>query len=357
VGCLPKNAVLSLELSNSGGSYAAFSSEAVFTEQSIPYRGATRNERLMLTRCIEMGYPAELAKAVTPVLSEFLKERELGCIRIHDLVAYLRSEINGNGEFSGEEDEVEPDDWDETLLDQEVFTEDLISSPMLLEGLESAASKGNAFAHYALALIHEDPDHEAPQGSEYWYLQEKAGRILSGVEKEWADAYAEDQVRSGKYIHHLKEAAKLGQPNALLDIADQFGDPTFFELGTENVIADPMEVAEIAARLERPNDAKRWLTIAAESGNIAAMRELIEGYDQDDLLRCWMWVYLAQHLGSDLTKDEHYAINEDGSDYDDDVGGPVYVDGRDGVDLKALGIEEDATARKAAKDLFALIQG
>jgi len=51
-----------------------------------------------------------------------------------------------------------------------------------------------------------------------------------------------------------------------------------------------------------------------------------------------------------------YAINEDGSDYDDDVGGPAYVAARDGIDLEALSAEQDATARLAAQDLFKRIQ-
>jgi hypothetical protein len=52
----------------------------------------------------------------------------------------------------------------------------------------------------------------------------------------------------------------------------------------------------------------------------------------------------------------HYAINEDGSDYDDDVGGPAYVAGRDGVDLEPLDPAQDATARLAAQKLFEQIE-
>ena len=51
-----------------------------------------------------------------------------------------------------------------------------------------------------------------------------------------------------------------------------------------------------------------------------------------------------------------YAINEDGSDYDDDVGGPAYVAGRDGVDLEPLAPAQDAAARLAAQKLFEQIE-
>ncbi len=67
-------------------------------------------------------------------------------------------------------------------------------------------------------------------------------------------------------------------------------------------------------------------------------------------------MYLSRLVGTDLTKDAHYAINEDGSEYDDDVGGPAYVAGRDGVDLDSLSAEQDAVARETAQDLFERIQ-
>ena len=86
------------------------------------------------------------------------------------------------------------------------------------------------------------------------------------------------------------------------------------------------------------------------------MLQLIEDYDHGDLERCWKWVYLSRLVGTDLTQDAHYAINEDGSDYDDDVGGPAYVAGRDGVDLGPLAPEQDTTARLAAQKLVEQIE-
>ena len=97
--------------------------------------------------------------------------------------------------------------------------------------------------------------------------------------------------------------------------------------------------------------------MAAERGEIDVMRQLIEGYDQSDLYRCWTWVYLAKLLGSDLTQDAHCAINEDGSPYDEDVGGPAFVGGHDGVDLESLSAAQDVAARQAAQNLYARIQG
>lgn len=82
------------------------------------------------------------------------------------------------------------------------------------------------------------------------------------------------------------------------------------------------------------------------------MRQLIKGHCRDDLEQSWTWVYLARLLGTDLMRDEYYAINEDGTPYDDDVGGPAFVDGRDGVKLDPLDAERDAAARSAAEQRF-----
>jgi len=73
-------------------------------------------------------------------------------------------------------------------------------------------------------------------------------------------------------------------------------------------------------------------------------------------VHCWTWVYLAKLMDVDLTMDEHYAIDEDGSPYDDDVGGTVYVGGRDGVVIDPISAKQDAVARDAAKKIFGRIR-
>jgi hypothetical protein len=204
-----------------------------------------------------------------------------------------------------------------------------------------------------LALICAPGEDDEPEaGSSYWYSQEQQGRVLTGVEKEWADAHTQRLRTEELYAHHLREAARLGCDDALLDLAERFDDHAFFETAQRTVMEDPARVAEIATRLGRRKDAKRWLTIAAEAGDTEAMRQLIEGHCRDDLEQCWMWVYLARLLGTDLMRDEYYAINEDGTPYDDDVGGPAFVDGRDGVKLAPLDATADAAARYVAEQRF-----
>lgn len=341
-------------------SYAALGADTIFTQQRPADKHVNLHSAFVRRRCIELGYQVENADLASATLGTFLAERQIGVVRISDLISQMQGALSSgqgdypfddkNGLHGGEQDDLDPG-W--AYADEGGF------APIMLDALEAAASKGNALAHYALALIHapeddEDTDQEA--GSSYWHSQAQQGRVLSGVEKEWADTYAARLTQAEKHARHLREAGRLGNQYALLDLAERFGDPSFFEQPRQDVGADPSAIAEIAERLGRMADAKHWLTSAAESGDTNAMLRLIKEHDQGDLARCWTWVYLSRLVGTDLTKDAHYAINEDGSEYDDDVGGPAYVAGRDGINLDPLSAERDAAARDAAQDLFEQIQ-
>lgn len=336
-------------------SYAALSSEAVFTRRRPDAKPTSEHNTAIRQRCVELGYPQATADVVSSELPVFVANRQIDLVRLSDLVDDLRGESSVS---YGDADD-QPDDNPQVTSDHHwPGPHDEMVTPILLEGLEAAAGKGIALAHYALALIYatnEDDDGQ-DAGSSYWYTQAQQGRVLSGVEKEWADAHAKQLADAEKCGRHLREAARLGNKHALLDLAEQFGDPTFFEKTDGSVVDDPARVAEIAERLGRVDDARHWLTIAAEGGDIDAMRQLIEHYDLGDLERCWKWLYLAQLLGTDLTKSNHYAIHEDGSPYDDDVGGPAYVAGEEGVELAALDAEQAAVAQRAAQELFERIQ-
>lgn len=328
-------------------SHAAFGVNTVLTELRQNDKQALPQGAFINRRCIELGYQPDTATLAASALESFLSERQIGIASISSLISRLRGKSpNQDDELGYDEDELfEPTD--------EAF------GPILVDGLDAAASKSNAQAHYALALIYapdDDDDDDLDAGSSYWYHQRQQGRVLTGVEKEWAEAHASRLAHAEKYAHHLREAGRLGHQDALLDLADRFDDPTFFEQARHGVDADPAAIAAIAERMGRPADARHWLTLAAESGDTEAMLQLIEEYDHGDLQRCWTWAYLSRLVGTDLTQDAHYAINEDGSDYDDDVGGPAYVAGRDGLDLEPLAPAQDAIARLAAQKLFEQIE-
>jgi TPR repeat protein len=249
-------------------SYAAVSTDSVFTRQSLTDPRDAHDSVLIKQRCIELGCAPDKADAVMSALEAMLTEQQIGVIRLSALLQRLRA---------GGDD----------------VTADSLP-PMLLAGLDAAASKDNVLAHYALALIYAPDDDEARP------------------------------TQMEKYTHHLREAGRLGNRHALLELADRFDDPTFFEQPRGDIDADPAAIAAIAEGMGRTADAKYWLTVAARKGDTDAMLQLIEEYDRGDLLRCWTWRYLAQLVG------------DDGLDYK----------------LASLSAEQEAIAREVAQELF-----
>ncbi|WP_301102481.1 hypothetical protein [Propionivibrio sp.] len=335
-------------------SYASLTAGHVFTQNGLTSRHPASFAERVGRRCLDLDYPPEAALRVSQALPIYMTQKGIGVVRISDLLANLLGET-GDSSYGGGDSEGDDNERLESWLDVESIT-----CPILLEGLVAAGDRGDARAHYALALLHaptDDDPYDEPVGSEFWYTEEKNGRVLAGVEKEWADAYAASLSNAEKYEHHLRTAGALGHEGALLEMAERFDDPSFFERPPHpSADIDPSLAADLAERLGRPDDAWQWLTIAAERGDTEAMRKLIEGYDQSTPQRCWQWFYLAEMLGTDLAKDEYRAINEDGSDYDDDIGGPAYVGGRGGVELELIDAASKAAAKSAASTFFDAIK-
>lgn len=339
-------------------SYASLCADYVFTQGCLTSRRPAKYGEAVGRRCLELEYLPKTALQLAQVLPAYLTDQDIGVIRITDLVAYLRYETNSVIDH-------ESDEFDEDIEDEEDtyglwFDRESFADPILLDGLLAAANKGDADAHYALALIYDHAGEtysEPSAGSDYWYNEERNGRVLVGVQKEWADEYAAMQARSSKYEYHLRAAGALDHEAALLEMAEWFGDPAFFDRQSDfSASISANHAADVAEQLSRPKDAWRWRTIAAQQGDIEAMRELIEGYDRLNLQQCWTWFYLAELLGADLSADEYEAIHENGSLYDDDVGGPMFVGGRGGVKLEGIDADRDATARRAAVTLFQAIE-
>lgn len=338
------------------GSYAALQAEAVVFDGAQRPSEEQRRSRISAVhnRALELAYPHSDADRISSTLCDVLAEHGLDAIRLPELIHSLRLRTHDDAE------EVDSDTDDERTLpwvDRWPHEDSPDDDALLREGLQTAANRGSGPAHYALALIHGpgeyDPRGDTSEIRPYWYEQRQAGVVLEGVQIEWANAYERKLIAKQAFQQHLREAARLRHPAALVDLARLFRDPTVFDSNLDLTDQNPRDLAELAQALNRPADAKRWLTVAAEAGDTGAMRELIEGHDAGDLPRCWMWLHLAALFGTDLTANHHYAINEDGSEYDDDVGGPAYVAGDDGVELDPLSPEADALARQAAQMVFA----
>lgn len=169
---------------------------------------------------------------------------------------------------------------------------------------------------------------------------------------DWAHAHAKHLNREQSRQHHLLEAARPGHADARVAAAEEFEDATLLLLEKDAPLRDPSRAADVAASLGDVGRLEEWTRDAALRGDVSAMRTMIEGFDRRDLYRSWVWVYLARELGTDLTQDRYSLLNDDGSDYDDDVGGPAFPVGRDGVSLPSLSSEDDSDAREEAEGLL-----
>ena len=339
-------------------SYAAFCSESVFAELQPSAPLPAPDTVALKRRCGELGYAASAEAIATRLLDELQAARQTA-VQIEAVVEALQTRPEGYWGWEIDDDTPAADGSALSPLHHVIDFEADALPAALLESLESSAEHSNAKAHYALALYFRggDGDDSRPQGSEYWYQQRQAGEQLSPAATEWADQYGQQLDHARRADFHLREAARLGDRHALLDLADFHGDPTFFEASPDEPIdEDPARIAEIAARLGRDADAHYWLTIAAEAGDVESMEALIESYDKDDLPRCWTWIYFAQRLGTDLTKSDMRAYHDGGpqadQEYDDDYGGAAYVAGREAIRLEPLAGEADRIARQRAEELY-----
>lgn len=340
-------------------SLAALYTDHVFDEGSR-HTAADCERHLLgaIRRIRELGYTEAVVNVAAPVISKLVESRGLSACSLDRLVSQSRWERGLEDEPPSERLEVEylqDDDFDDDDRDEE-FPDGVDGwSPLLRGGLERAAGAGEHRAHYVLALLMKSSDDElSEEGSEHWYRMRQSGMKLDGVEAEWADAYAANKTTAAIAKHHLEQAAELGNPHALLDLAEQRGDADCF-FRAADAGGDPRRLADLAYRFDQPN-VHYWVNASAERGDVASMRTLIEQFDDRDLQKCWTWVYFAQLLGTDLTKSDMHAYHDgglyDGQSYDDDQGGPLYVDGTEGVELAKLKPEDDVEARAAAAQLF-----
>ena len=358
-GALKRSHVYELLAATFGyDSYAAFCSESVFAELQPSAPLPAPDTVALKRRCGELGYAASAEAIATRLLDELQAARQTA-VQIEAVVEALQTRPEGYWGWEIDDDTPAADGSALSPLHHVIDFEADALPAALLESLESSAEHSNAQAHYALALYFRggDGDDSRPQGSEYWYQQRQAGEQLSPAATEWADQYGQQLDHARRADFHLREAARLGDRHALLDLADFHGDPTFFEASPDEPIdEDPARIAEIAARLGRDADAHYWLTIAAEAGDVESMEALIESYDKDDLPRCWTWIYFAQRLGTDLTKSDMRAYHDGGpqadQEYDDDYGGAAYVAGREAIRLEPLAGEADRIARQRAEELY-----
>lgn len=326
--------------------YAAFQHDAIWCDVRFNLADIEPDLRAIRSRCRELGLPTDEEGQVVDALPQFLNSAGYAPVRFDALVVTV------------EGDEHDPD-WHQWVWTHVVeathdrFGLSFENQQALMQGLEAAAQRGVPAAHLAIAKLLEP---------EAILFGDEEDRVRRQVKREgtWTSPYVSfvDIAANGlrveaKHRHHLLAAARGGDIRALMETAERYGDPAVLELAPSNDM-DPISMCDIASRHGDGEKMRYWLTIAAQEGDVGAMLQLILDHDEPNE-QAWVWMYLSRLLEHDLSQDRHVAVNQDGTLYDDDIGGPAFLGGDDGIELNPLSARVDASARQAATKLFTRI--
>jgi len=339
--------------------HAAFHHQAVWCDVAWRDTSLTPDEYRVIQRCLHFGMSPDEAERSAQSLLSFLGESGYAPVRLEELIAALANDED-DLEEADEAGAAVAADWvsiDLVGRMHQGFDALLSEFPLLLEGLGSAAARGVASAHLATAYMIEPYAELSDQDNRRFgrELRQRGQWSVEPVNFAEIAAGTDGFVRVvAKHRYHLLAAARGGDRRAMLLTAERYGDPGALELEPLDDM-DPYDMADLADAHGRPELAHRWLTVLAREGDVDAMRALIED-GAETSFPAWVWMHLSRLLGQDLSQDRHVAINEDGSALDDDVGGPTYVGGNDGIEIAPLAAEENRRAQEEAAQLFAVIE-
>lgn len=356
-------------------SWAAFDADSLLADVGV---GTTPEGALprVFGRARQLDYAQPVADALARALVELTAQQQLGVIRWGDLEMLLRPPRAE--EESVEDEEEDDDDWDAepspaTSAAAGLTQERLLASPLLLDSLARVAAR-DPRAHHALAALH-----RCGKPNPYLYEESLKGRVLTTLEQRWADDYLRVLPRYERYEQHLKAAAEGGVRAAALEYGLTFERPEFIALAERlEGEVDAMQMARSATTAQARS---LWLRKAAEAGSWRALEELAHQGDhwaeervavradaywlrsaaeraltQDDASRAWMWQYVALARGDDLTRSTLAARHAEGEHanqfYDSDFGGPLYVDGDEGLELPELSRAEHKAAKVKAREVL-----
>ncbi|AEF88815.1 hypothetical protein DelCs14_1790 [Delftia sp. Cs1-4] len=385
---LPRSHVYELLAAALGSrSWAAFLADSLLADAGVGVMPDGALARVC-GRARQLGHAQSAADALTGALIDLATRRQMGAVRWDALAHLMRSPPSGGDErigrgFLEDEDEDEEDEEEDGgrrnadagsepahVLSQER----VLSSPLLLDSLERAAAQ-DARAHHALAAIH-----RCAKPNPYLYEESLKGRVLTAAERGWVEDYLRLAPRYRRYEKHLRTAAEGGVRAAALEYGAAFERPEFIELAER--LAGEVDALQMARSVGSPQARNLWLRRAAEAGSRQAVEALAaqgdawaedrmaawagsgwlraaarRSLDQGDAVRAWTWQYVALARGEDLTAStltaRHDGGTHDGQFYDSDFGGPLYVDGDEGLSLPELGRAGHEEATAAAGSILA----
>ncbi|SDC46196.1 hypothetical protein SAMN05444679_103130 [Variovorax sp. CF079] len=354
-------------------SWAAFHSDSLLADAGV---GAIPEGALprIFGRARQLEYAQPAAVLMARALVEQANQWQLGAVRWRDLDLLLRPTRVGKGVEDDDDDwgtEPGPPVIATTFLTQER----LLTSPLLLDSLARATAH-EARAHHVLAALH-----RCAKPNPYLYEESRKGRVLTTSEQRWVDEYLRLEPRYRSYEQHLKAAAEGGVRAAALEYGLVFERPEFITLA-ERLEGD-VDAFQMARSATTPQARSLWLRKAAEAGSWPALEQLADEGDSwaeervavradaywlrsaaqralgyDDVFRAWTWQYVALARGDDLTRSTLAARHAEGAHagqfYDSDFGGPLYVDGNEGLVLPELSRAEHKAAKAKARDILRL---
>lgn len=328
-------------------SHAAFQHDATWCNTPLTVAGIQLSMESMRARCVELGLTPDEGIGATNALIPFQLEQGYAAVRFEALIAAVNI-------F---EEDPSWNQWVSTEI-MEPGRHDVMfhfeHQSVLLQGLEAAVARGVGAAHYAIAKLLEGEADMYPAEEERFKKHFRRAGVWQTPFVSFAEVEADPLRAEEKYRHHLFEAARSGDLRALIETAERFSDPAILDHAPSEAI-NPMLMVHLASEHENDEKLRYWLTAAAREGNVGAMRELILAYNEP-LEQAWVWMHLSRLLGRDLSQDHYDLVHENGAHYDDDVGGPGYPVGDDGIELEAMPRAADAVARAEAKRLMGMIK-
>lgn len=336
---------------------------------------------------LELGAGHAVQEAADAVLHE-IRVRNLRSLVTADLFARALTDgmwpVNGGWEFAPHHDHDERwEDEDEPEKDALTVGVDvrlewlrtLRSSSVLRASLADRAAAGDARCHLLLAALR-----RCRKPNSYLFDEEQRGRRLNATEKAMKAEFLESVGRFPAYEHHLREAAKAGIAQAAIEYAYVFSDDRWLQAAEFHGDADLLLAAAEVARDEATGtdfllrgsetSSQKILEELGARGHPAGVEHLASHGDRAALMSlassalrdgntelAWSWKLVAQEYGVDLEDPAAEALHAEGPHagerYDDDIGGPAYIEELEVIELPQIHQEGLVRARKRAEEIVA----
>lgn len=357
-------------------SSAAFNTDMVWCNH-VPRAPLAELTPELMGRAVQLGYPQANIEAIAKCVVDQAHANIVSFIGLSELIEIMRPtdpSLDDEDDWGSDlEDDEDDDDFEFPSKNNYLRQKNrLLTSELLKESLEQSALAGNSLAHFAIAELY-----RCNRPNSYLSDEARRGRMLNSVEQGWVDSYENSLEQFKKFRTNLRQAALGGIHDAAREYIALFSEEHASEMTTVGESAAEAQTISYHAEPQREMETLReaakngsfkaieslaskgelWaIEKLAETGDIDALRKLAELEVESDLVKAWSWIYVAKMLGTDFTESDMRAYHEgglyDGQEYDDDCGGPLYVDGDEGMDLAPLEQTHDKQAQELAQAFF-----